>query len=130
MRCVPTARHGSSHGGPRRGLHYRHTLAGEDLLERGGELGVTVPYEEAEGAGPVAGLHEQIAGLLRGPGAIWVGGHAEDMHVPGRYLHDEQDVQALEEDRVHGEEAAGQQSLRLSAARIARSVQSGFGRAI
>ena len=43
------------------------------------------------------------------------GGHAEDVHVPGRHLHDEPDVQALEEDRVNGEEVAGQQSLRLSA---------------
>jgi hypothetical protein len=41
--------------------------------------------------------------------------HAQDVHVPGRYLHDEQDVQTLEEDRVDSEEIAGQQSLRLSA---------------
>src|SRR6516165_7855842 len=31
------------------------------------------------------------------------------------YLHDEQHIQALEEDRVHGEEVACQQSLRLGA---------------
>jgi hypothetical protein len=41
--------------------------------------------------------------------------NAEDVHVPGRYLHDEQDVQAFAEDRVDSEEVAGQQSLRLSA---------------
>ena len=67
--------------GPRRGLHYLHALAAEDLVERTGELGVTVPGEEAEGAGPIAELHEQIAGLLRGPGAVRVGGHAEDVQV-------------------------------------------------
>ena len=44
-----------------------------------------------------------------------MGGHAEDVHVPGGHLHDEQHVQAAEEDRVDVEEVAGQQPLRLSA---------------
>jgi len=44
-----------------------------------------------------------------------VGGHSEDVHVPGRYLHHEQYVKALEEDRVDMEEVAGQQPVRLSA---------------
>jgi hypothetical protein len=43
------------------------------------------------------------------------GGHAEDVHAPGRHLHDEQDVQASEEDGVHVEEIAGQQTASLSA---------------
>ncbi len=47
--------------------------------------------------------------------SVRVGGHAEDVHVPGRDLHDEQDVQALEEDCVDLEEVAGQQPLRLGA---------------
>jgi hypothetical protein len=97
--------------GPRRSLYHRHALAGEDLVERAGELGVTVPDEEAEGDSPVAEVHEQVAGLLGGPRAARVGGHAEDVHVPGRHLHDEQDGQAFEEDRVHGEEVAGQQAI-------------------
>lgn len=33
--------------------------------------------------------------------------HANDVHVPGRHLHDKQHVQAPEEDRVHVEEIAG-----------------------
>jgi hypothetical protein len=101
--------------GPRRSLYYLHALGGEDLAGRGGELGVAVPDDEAEGAGPLAEVHDQVAGLLRGPGAVRAGGHAEDVHVPGRDLHEEQDVQAFEEDRVHSEEVAGQQSSRLSA---------------
>jgi hypothetical protein len=56
----------------------------------------------------VAEVHEQVAGLLGGPGAVRVGGHAEDVHVAGRDLHDEQDVQAFEEDRVDAEEVTGQ----------------------
>jgi hypothetical protein len=37
-----------------------------------------------------------------------MGGHAEDVHVPGRYFHDEQHVQAAEQDSVDMEEIAGQ----------------------
>jgi hypothetical protein len=44
-----------------------------------------------------------------------VGGRAENVHVPGGHLHDEQHVQAFKEDRVHVEEVAGQQTLSLSA---------------
>jgi len=69
----------------------------------------------AEGAGPVTEVHDQVAGLLRGPGAVRAGGHAEDVYVPGRDLHDEQYVQSFQEDRVHVEEIAGQQPLRVSA---------------
>jgi hypothetical protein len=68
------------------------------LVEGGSELCVAVPYEEAEGPGPVAEIHDQVAGLLGGPGAIGMSGHAEDVYVPGRYFHDEQHLQASEED--------------------------------
>ena len=43
-----------------------------------------------------------------------MGGHADDVHVPGRHLHDEQDVQALEEDRV--QEANGIRGYRIQIA--------------
>jgi hypothetical protein len=49
---------------------------------------------------------------VRHPGG---GGHADDVHPPGRRLQDEQHVQAGEEDRVHVEEAAGQQSAGVGA---------------
>ena len=101
--------------GPRRGLDYHHARTGEDLVEGGGELGVAVPDEEAEGTCPLFKIHEQVASLLSGPRAVRMVSHAQDVHVPGPYLHDEQDVQTFEEDRVDGEEVAGQQSLRLSA---------------
>jgi hypothetical protein len=57
----------------------------------------------------------RLRGLLGGPCAILVGGHAEDVHAPGRHLHDEQHVQACEEDRVYVEEVAGQQAVGLGA---------------
>jgi len=62
---------------------------------------------------PVCEVHEQVAGLLGGPGAVRVGGHAGYLHVPDRDLHDEQDVQTFEEDRAGSEEITGQQSLCL-----------------
>jgi len=56
----------------------------------------------------VAEIHDQVTGLLIGPRAVRVGGHAEDMYPPGLHLHYEQHVQALEENRVHMKEIAGQ----------------------
>jgi hypothetical protein len=44
-----------------------------------------------------------------------MGGDAQDVHPSGLYLHDEQQVQAPEEDRVHMKEIAGQQAISLRA---------------
>jgi hypothetical protein len=99
----------------RRGLYYFQALACEDLVEDGRELGVTVPDEEVEGTVPVSEIHDQVAGLLSGPGAIGMFGDAEDVDVPGGHFHDEQHVQAAQEDRLNVEEVAGQKPVRLSA---------------
>ncbi len=114
--------------GPRRGLHHLQVLAGEDFVEDASEFGVAVADQETEGADPVAESHEQAAGLLGGPRAVRVCGHAEDVHVPGGRLHDEQHVQALEEHGVDVEEIAGQQASRPSACvrRNARQEVSAF----
>ncbi len=53
-------------------------------------------------------IHQEVAGLLGCPCAVRMSGHPQDVHAPGRHLHDEQYVQAFEEDRVHVEEIAGQ----------------------
>jgi hypothetical protein len=42
----------------RRDLHYFQALAGEDLVEGPGELGVAVPDEEAEGTVPFSEIHD------------------------------------------------------------------------
>jgi hypothetical protein len=39
-------------------------LAGEDLIERAGELGVTVADEEAERGDLVTEIHDDVPGLL------------------------------------------------------------------
>ena len=85
------------------------------VLPNGGELGVTVPDEKSERTDPVTKIHQQVPRLLRRPRAVRVPGHTEDVHPPGRHLHDEQDIQALEEDRIDGEEVTRQQALRLDA---------------
>ena len=52
-------------------------------VERGGELGVTVPDEEPERPDPVADVHDQVAGLLRRPRPIGVPGYSQDVHLAG-----------------------------------------------
>jgi len=44
-----------------------------------------------------------------------VPGYSHDVHPAGGYLDDEQDVQPLQEDRVHGEQVTRQQALGLGA---------------
>lgn len=99
----------------RRRLHRPYARTGEDSVEHGGELGVTVPDEKPERIDPVTKIHQQVSRLLRRPRAVRVPGHTEDVHPPGRHLHHEQHIQALEEDRVDGEEVTPQQALRLDA---------------
>jgi hypothetical protein len=83
VRFVSTSRRSSSPSGPRRDPDRRHAFAGKDRIEDTRELCVPVPDQEAEGADPVAEVREQVARLLGGPGAVRVGGHAEDVHPPG-----------------------------------------------
>jgi hypothetical protein len=90
-------------------------LAGEDLVEGAGELGVAVADEEAERGDLATEIYDVVAGLLCCPCAVRVGGHAEDVHAPVRDLDDERHVQAFEEDRVHVEEIAAQQAVGLGA---------------
>src|SRR5580693_2784325 len=48
-------------GRQRRGLDDPYALAGEDLVERAGELGVAVPDKEPELADPGGEVHGQVA---------------------------------------------------------------------
>jgi len=66
------------------------------------------PTRNSEPCGAVAEIHQQIPELLHGPGPVQVGGHAEDVHVSGADLHDEEAVQALGYRAVDVEEVPGQ----------------------
>lgn len=100
---------------PRKNLHDPYALAGEDLIERGRELGVAVPDEGPEGADPPGKPMPRLrpCWAVRAPSGYRV--TLEGAHPPGRYLHDGQQVQPPEEDRAHGEEITRQQDLRLDA---------------
>ena len=57
---------------------------------------------------PVArwSIHQEIPGLLGDPGAGRVSGHADQVHLPGGELDEEQHVDPLEEHGVDGEQVA------------------------
>ena len=59
---------------------------------------------------PLAEIHQEIAGLLGGPGPGWMRGNAQDMDPPGPDLHNEQHVHAPEHDGVDMQEIAGKDS--------------------
>jgi hypothetical protein len=76
-------------------------------VERAGELRVSVADEELQW--PML-AHQQVAGLLGNPGAVRVGGHAGQVDPPGAHFDEEQHIQPVQPDRVHGEEVAGHDS--------------------
>jgi hypothetical protein len=59
--------------GANRGAGGADVGAGEDRVEAGGELGISVADQVAELLGPVAEVHREVAGLLAHPSAVvWV----------------------------------------------------------
>ncbi|GDY52139.1 hypothetical protein SVIO_027620 [Streptomyces violaceusniger] len=63
--------------------------------------------------GSVLQVHEQVAGELGDPCSGGACGDAQDMDAPGGNLHDEEDVETLEEDGLHVHEVAGEQRVGL-----------------
>ena len=97
-----------------RDLHCLDTGGGEDRVERIGELPGAVADQEAEVCGAVPEVHQEVADLLGGPLAVWMGGDPEDMNVAGADFDDEQAVQALQRQRaVDVEEIGGEHGRRL-----------------
>jgi hypothetical protein len=92
-----------------RDLHHGDAFAGEDGIKGGGELGVPVADQEAEGADLITEVGQQVAGGLSGPGRC-VSGYPEEVHPAGADLHDEQNVKAAQGEGVEGEEVRGQQA--------------------
>jgi hypothetical protein len=71
--------------------------AGEDCVEAGGELAVSVADQETELGGAVAEVHEQVAGLLGDPGAGGVGGDPGEVYTTAAVLDHDQDAEAAQE---------------------------------
>jgi hypothetical protein len=63
--------------------------------------------------GPLAEIHQQIPGLLRGPLPRRMRGDAQDVHRTGLDLQHDQHVQALQQHRVHVQEITGKDAGRL-----------------
>src|SRR5262249_2600070 len=70
----------------------------QNRVERLCELTGPVTNQVAEVRGVIDEVHQEVAGLLRGPRSVRVRRGAEDVHVPGADLDHEQAVQALEGD--------------------------------
>ncbi len=92
----------------------------EDLIEVARELAVAVADQEARPHPFVVESHQQVVRLLGHPGALRVSGDARDVHATAREFNEEQDIQTLEEDGVHGEEVALEE---LAASRRRNSTQ-------
>ncbi|GAA2371513.1 hypothetical protein GCM10010246_77340 [Streptomyces cuspidosporus] len=58
-------------------------------------------------------VHEQVTGELSDPCARRAGGDTQDMNAPSLDLHDEENVETLEEDGLHVHEVAGEQRVGL-----------------
>jgi hypothetical protein len=100
-------------GSPGGRLDHVDALRGEYRVERTGVLGIPVADEEPEPARSFTEIHDKVAGLLRGPLGRGVRGDAEDVCAAGRDLHDEQDVQPAQRERVGVKEVGGEQPGRL-----------------
>src|SRR6187551_2545033 len=77
-------------------LHGVDPDAGQGGIEGGGELAGSVADEEPEAGGAVVEVHQQVAGLLGGPGSGRVAGRAEDVHVAVSDFEGEEDVDPFE----------------------------------
>ena len=73
-----------------------------------GELAVAVADQESDGRRVAVKGGEKVAGLLGDPRAGGVSGDARQLHAPGLQLNEEQHVQPVQENGVHGEEVARQ----------------------
>jgi hypothetical protein len=64
---------------PRRDLDHLDACVRQDRVERCRELPGAVADEEPKPGGVVAEVHDEVAGLLGGPRAVGMCGHAQDV---------------------------------------------------
>ena len=82
-----------------RDLERFDAFAGERRVEGVGELAVAVADQEAQLAGPLPEISDEIAGQLRRPGRGWMRGNAQDVDVAVAGIQDEEYVDTLEGSR-------------------------------
>src|SRR5919197_5847104 len=108
-RYRPNALRMRSPSEPNRRLHHREPLRSEDLVEGTGELRVSIPEQDM----PLlkASGDREVPSLLSDPGRVWPTAGTSHVDSPGGELDEEQDVERLQEHRLHREEVAGQHPL-------------------
>src|ERR1035441_8524555 len=102
-------------GRPHVAQHGPDPGAGQDRVERGGGVRSPVADHELHPVCLSAEVHEEVAGLLRGPFPGGVQGDAEDADAPGRVLDHGQDAGPGAAGQVDREEVARQDRLGLGA---------------
>ena len=85
---------------PWRDLDHLDARVRQDRVEGSRELTGPIADEEPETGGMAAEVHDEVAGLLRGPGPVPVSGHAQDMQVAVADLEPEQDVEPAQRHRA------------------------------
>ena len=111
-------------GTPRRDLHHLNARTGQDRVERCRELSGPITDEEPEPGGVFTDVHDEVAGLLGGPGPIGMPGDAKDMQVAVADLEHEQDVQPPQRERAVDVEESTASMLAASARRNCRQLVS------
>src|ERR1700716_2207478 len=98
---------------PRRDLDGVDPCAGQDGVERCGELAGSVADEEPKFGGAIIEVHQEVTGLLGGPCSGRMAGCAEDVYVAVADVKDEEDVDpfqgdgAVDVEEVHGQHGRG-----------------------
>ena len=85
-RADPAFRDGVRSGCPCRGAEDADVGTGEHRVEGCGELAAAVADQEPKLVGPVAELHQQVAGLLGDPGLGGMGGDPGEVHAAAAVL--------------------------------------------
>jgi hypothetical protein len=79
-------------------LHGINAVSGHDSVERGGELAGAVADEEPKCRGVLVEVHQQVTGLLSGPGPGRVARRSEDVQVAAANLEGEEQVDPFQGD--------------------------------
>src|SRR4051794_34306649 len=79
-------------------LHGINAVSGHDSIKRGGELAGAVADEEPKCRGVLVEVHQQVTGLLSGPGPGRVAPRSEYVHVAAANLEGEEHVDPFQGD--------------------------------
>jgi hypothetical protein len=94
------------------------SFASEDVIEAAAELGVAIVNQEAERLLTIVEVHQQVARLLRGPGACRVRRAGDELDPAALEGDEEEDVDSLQPGGFDGEDITGQGRRRMLAKEV------------